>query len=28
VQRVVFADMVMFAVCGPCAGGAVAGVAA
>jgi hypothetical protein len=28
VRRVVFADMVMFAVCTPCSGGAVAGVAA
>lgn len=28
VRRVVFADMVMFAVCNSCAGGAVGGVAA
>jgi hypothetical protein len=28
VQRVVFTDLIMFAVCAGCAGGAVAGVAA
>jgi hypothetical protein len=28
VRRVMFADMVMFAVCTPCSGGAVVGVAA